>query len=121
LAGRGWWYNPMGVGVVAVLAIPFLFADRIEARLRPAGDDDPRSQDSLRGALGFIGVAAVIMVALFAVITGQPEASVLREGNWCGQGLSWWAVIVALGTMALFLGAIAALARSLPGPAVRAH
>ena len=62
---------------------------------------------SLRGALGFIGASAVLMVAFFAVVTGQPEASLLREGNWCGQGLPWWGAMVALGMMALFLGAIA--------------
>ena len=113
LAGRGWWYTPAGVGIVAVITLPFLFADRIAVR-PPRSDDDEQSDDSLRGALGFIGVSAVLMVAFFAMVTGQPEASLLHEGNWCGQGLPWWGATVALGMMALFLGAIATLARSLP-------
>jgi hypothetical protein len=114
LAGRGWWYTPAGVAVVAVVTLPFLFADRIAARLRRTGDREAPEHHSLRGALGFIGGSAVIMVGFFAVVTGQPEASVLREGNWCGEGLPWWGALVALGMMALFLGAIATLARSLP-------
>ena len=61
------------------------------------------------------------MVAFFAMVTGQPEASLLREGNWCGQGLPWWGAVVAVGMMALFLGAIAALARSLPREDAPAH
>jgi hypothetical protein len=114
LAGRGWWYTPAGVGVVAVISLPFLFADRIAGWLWLTGDRDVRGNHSLRGALGFIGVSAVVMVAFFAMVTGQPEASLLREGNWCGQGLPWWAAMIALGMMALFLGAIAVLARALP-------
>ena len=114
LAGRGWWYAPAGVGIVAVISLPFLFADRVVARLQKAENRDGQSDDRLHGALGYIGVSAVIMVAFFAMVTGQPEASLLHEGNWCGQGLPWWAATVALGMMALFLGAIATLARSLP-------
>jgi hypothetical protein len=114
LAGRGWWYTPAGVGVVAVVCIPFIFADRMTARLPRRGDRETAQDRRLRAALGFIGAAAVVMVAFFAVITGQPEASLLREGNWCGRGLPWWGAIVALGMMALFLGAIATLANSLP-------
>jgi hypothetical protein len=114
LAGRGWWYTPAGVGIVAVISLPFLFADRVGGWLWRASDPDARGDRGLRGALGFIGGSAVIVVAFFAMVTGQPEASLLREGNWCGQGLPWWGALVALGMMALFLGAIAALARSLP-------
>jgi len=105
LAGRGWWYAPAGVGVVALVSIPFLFADRLAPR---------SSEASLRVALAFIGIAAVVMVALFAAVTGQPEASVLQEGHWCGVGLPAGAALVALGVMGLYLFAIAALARALP-------
>jgi hypothetical protein len=114
LAGRGWWYAPAGVAVVAVISVPFLFADRIGGRVSSGADRDLRVHAELSRALGFIGAAAVLMVAFFAVITGQPEASVLQEGNWCGQGLPWWGAIIALGAMALFLAAIAFLARALP-------
>ena len=54
------------------------------------------------------------MAASFAVITGQPDSSLLHEGNWCGQGLTWWAATLALTVMALFLVSIGALARALP-------
>jgi len=112
LAGRGWWYTPGGVAVVAVVSVPFLFADRVLDRISSNGRSHGR--DALRDALGFTGAAAVLMVAFFAIVTGQPEASVLQEGHWCGQGLPWWGAIVAIVTMALFLGTIAALARALP-------
>ena len=54
------------------------------------------------------------MVVFFAAVTGQPDSSLLHEGNWCGQGLPWPAVTLALGVMVLYLGAVAALARALP-------
>jgi hypothetical protein len=105
VAGRGWWYSPAGVAVVALAATPFLFADRL---------GQSRSEVSLRRALGFIGAASVVMVALFAAVTGQPEASVLQEGHWCGEGLPAVAALVAIGIMALYLVAVACLARALP-------
>jgi len=103
LAGRGWWYSPAAVTVVALVTVPFLFADRI-----------PGPKVTLGGALGFIGCSAAALVLFFAAVSGQPDAAVLHEGNWCGEGLTWWAAVVALGVMALFLGAVAALARALP-------
>jgi hypothetical protein len=110
LAGRGWWYAPAGVAIVALLAVPFLFADRLPLRAGLA----PRGRAALRPALGFTAASAVAVVAFFAVVTGQPEAAILQQGHWCGQGLPWWAAIFALGVMALYLVAIAALARALP-------
>jgi len=113
LAGRGWWYAPMGVAVVALVAVPFLFADRIVERFSSPARD-LRGTDALRDALGFTGASAVLMVAFFAFVTGQPEAAILQEGHWCGQGLPWWGALVAIVTLALFLCTIAALARALP-------
>ena len=114
LAGRGWWYAPTGVAVVAVVAVPFLFADRVAARVPSTSRLAVPHDTALRGALGFTGASAVIMAGFFAIVTGQPEASVLQQGHWCGQGLPWWGALVALGSMALFLGAIGALAHALP-------
>jgi flagellin-like protein len=114
LAGRGWWYAPAGVGLVAVVSIPFLFADRIGDRLPASSRFSTGREAALRIALGFTGASAVIMAGFFAVVTGQPEARVLQEGHWCGQGLPWWAAIVAIGSLALFLAAVATLARALP-------
>jgi hypothetical protein len=114
LAGRGWWYSPAGVGVVAVVAVPFLFADRITARLPSRPHRDREVDAALRRALGVIGTSSVLMVGLFAAITGQPESSLLREGNWCAEGLPLWGAIVALGAMALFLVSIAMLSQALP-------
>lgn len=114
LAGRGWWYSPMGVGVVAVVSVPFLFADRIAARIPSMAQRDHEAGPTLRRALGFIGTSSVLMVALFAVITGQPEASLLHEGRWCAGGLPPGGAIVALGTMALFLVSIGMLSHALP-------
>jgi hypothetical protein len=114
LAGRGWWYAPAGVGIVAIVTIPFLFADRIGDRLPTSLHLRTGRDAALRVALGFTGVSAVIMVGFFAVVTGQPEARVLQQGHWCGQGLPWGAAIVAIAALALYLGAIATLARALP-------
>ena len=114
LAGRGWWYAPAGVAIVAAVAVPFLFADRLADRLPASAGLASGPDAALRIALGYTGVASLIMAGFFAIVTGQPEAQVLQEGHWCGQGLPWWATIVALGVMALFLGAIAALAWALP-------
>jgi len=110
LAGRGWWYAPAGVAVVALVAVPFLFADRLPVR----DDVAPLGRPALRAALGFTAGSAVAVVAFFAIVTGQPEAAVLQEGHWCGQGLPWWAAVLALGVMALYLVTIAGLARALP-------
>lgn len=118
LAGRGWWYSPAGVAIVTLLSVPFLFADQIGARVRPRPPGDEARDRALGRALGFIGASATILVVFFAAVTGQPDSSLLHEGNWCGEGLPSWAAIAALGAMGLFLGSIAALARSLP-PASR--
>jgi hypothetical protein len=120
LAGRGWWYAPTGILIVGIVSVPFLFADRLTDRV-PAAGPDRWGRTALRDALGFTGASAVAMVALFAIVTGQPEASVFQEGHWCGQGLPWWAAIVALGTMALYLAAVASLARALPRAPATKH
>lgn len=114
LAGRGWWYSPTGVAVVTVISVPFLYADRITDRFTPSVTRDRGLHDALRGALGVVGASAVLMVVFFAVVTGQPDSSLLHEGNWCGQGLPWWAATLAVGTMALFLALVAALSHALP-------
>jgi hypothetical protein len=115
LAGRGWWYSPVGVVVVTVAAVPFVFGDRIAARIRrPPGGSDASEDGRLGTALGVVGASAVVMVVFFAAVTGQPDSAMLREGNWCGQGLPWWAALAAVATMALFLVSIAALAGALP-------
>jgi hypothetical protein len=114
LAGRGWWYSPGAVAVVTVLSIPFLFADRIAARMRSAPEGEGGPHRTLGQALGFIGAAAVALVVFFAAVSGQPDSTLLHEGHWCGDGLPWPAAIVALTVMGLFLGSIGALARALP-------
>jgi hypothetical protein len=110
LAGRGWWYSPGAVAVVALISVPFLFADRIAGR-----------DGSLGTALGFIGTSAAVLVVFFAAVSGQPDSSLLHEGHWCGEGLPVWAAIAAMAVMGLFLGAIAALARALPRAAAPAR
>jgi hypothetical protein len=115
LAGRGWWYSPGAVGVVAVITVPFLFADRIAARVRPAAEAEGGRNRLLGQALGFLGAAAVALVVSFAAVSGQPDSTLLHEGHWCGDGLPWPAAIVAVTVMGLFLVSIAALARALPG------
>ena len=62
----------------------------------------------------FVGAGATLMIVFFAVITGQPDVTVLHEGNWCAGGLPWGAAVAALGTMVLYLCSVAALARALP-------
>ncbi len=114
LAGRGWWYSPTGVAIVTLLSVPFLFADRILARVRSASAAGVGRDGTLGRALGFVGTSATILVVLFAAVTGQPDSTLLHEGNWCGQGLPWWAASAAVAVMAFFLGSIAALASALP-------
>lgn len=114
VAGRGWWYSPAGVAVVTVVSVPFLFADRIVARVRPTAGGRAARDRTLGQALGFIGTSATVLVVFFAAVTGQPDSALLHEGNWCGQGLPAAAAIGAIGAMGLFLGSIAALSRSLP-------
>ena len=108
LAGLGWWYSPAGVAVVAVLAVPFLFADRIVPHVGREG--------ALGRALGFIGIAGGALIVFFAAVSGQPDSSLLHEGNWCAQGLPWGAGLAAVVVMGVYLVAIAALARALPAP-----
>ncbi len=111
LAGLGWWYTPGAVAAVTVLAVPFLYADRVAARFRgrPPAPESPRP-----GTLGVVGVGATTMVIAFAMLTGQPDADVLHEGTWCAVGLPWWAAGIALAAMGLYLLAVGALARALP-------
>jgi hypothetical protein len=116
LAGRGWWYSPTAVVIVAVITIPFLFADRISAPARSAGTAGGGRDQALGAALSFVGGSAVTLVVFFAAVSGQPDSTVLEEGNWCGQGLPWWAAAAALAVMGLFLGSVATLARALPKP-----
>jgi hypothetical protein len=111
LAGRGWWYDAATVAVVTVVSVPFVFADRVLAR---TGDRARASEVRIRDALGFVGVSATVMVVCFAAVTGQPDSSVLHEGHWCRGGLPAWAAVAALLVMALYLGAVAVLARALP-------
>lgn len=114
LAGRGWWYSAGGVVIVTLVAIPFLFADRLPAPIGRRAAGDPARDGALGAALGFIGGSAALLVVFFAAVTGQPDSSLLHEGNWCDQGLPWWAATAAVGVMGLFLGSIAALTRALP-------
>ena len=109
LAGRGWWYHPATVGIVALVSLPFVFADRIvvPSAARPA---DTR----IGPATAIVGAGATAMIVFFAMITGQPDVTVLHEGNWCGVGLPWWAAVATVGSMLLYLVAIGALARALP-------
>ena len=118
LAGRGWWYSPTAVGIVTLVAVPFLFADRVPWPARPGSRSHDGPDGSLGRALRFVGVSATVLVVLFGAITGQPDVAVLHEGNWCGEGLSWWAALMALGAMGLFLASIAVLSRNLPGSTV---
>jgi len=99
---------------VTLLSVPFLFADRILARVRSASAAGVGRDGTLGRALGFVGTSATILVVLFAAVTGQPDSTLLHEGNWCGQGLPWWAASAAVAVMAFFLGSIAALASALP-------
>lgn len=114
LAGRGWWYSPGGVVVVALVAVPCLFADGISSRLRSNRRPETERDGALGAALGFVGASAAVLVVFFAAVSGQPDSSLLHEGNWCGEGLPWWAAVVALAVMGLYLGSIALLARALP-------
>jgi hypothetical protein len=116
LAGRGWWYSSATVAIVTVVSVPFLFADRLLVRVGRDTRDGPGTDRRVRDALGFVGVAATVMVVGFAAITGQPDASWLHEGNWCGRGLPGGAAAVALFVMGLYLCSLAALARALPRP-----
>ena len=117
LAGRGWWYSAVTVAIVTVVSAPFVYTDRLLARAGNADGTRHRIDRRIRDALGFVGVTTTIMVVFFAAVTGQPDSSLLHEGNWCGQGLPWPAATAALGVMVLYLGAIAALARALPAAA----
>jgi hypothetical protein len=114
LAGKGWWYSPATVTIVAVVSIPFVFADRLVAPAPRAATGGNAAEVRIGPATMFVGAGATLMIVFFAVITGQPDVTVLHEGNWCGGGLPWGAAVAALGTMALYLCAIAALARALP-------
>lgn len=116
LAGRGWWYSQTGVTVVTVIAVPFLFADRIADRFgwRSRTADETRRTDALGRALGVIGGSGTVLVVWFAAVTGQPDATMLHEGNWCGQGLPAWVAAAALAVTALYLTAIATLTLALP-------
>jgi hypothetical protein len=120
LAGFGWWYDAATVGVVSVVAAPFVFADRLLVRAGSGGvghEHRLRADTRIRDALGFVGAGATAMVVFFAAVTGQPDSSVLHEGHWCDGGLPAGAAAAAIGVMALYLVAIAALARALPRPA----
>jgi len=114
LAGRGWWYSPGGVLVVAVVAVPFLYADRLTERVGRLAPSESGRERTLGTALGFIGASAAGLVVLFAAVSGQPDARVLHEGIWCEGGLPWGAALTAVVVMAVFLVAIASLARALP-------
>lgn len=120
LAGRGWWYSPTAVVVVAVITIPFLFADHLPRGAGSRATGDVGRDRALGAALGFIGGSAVVLVVFFAAVSGQPDSTVLEEGHWCGTGLPWWAAAAALAVMGLFLGSVAALARALPKAAAPA-